>query len=161
MEINAPKMRRKDRAMTQEEAMALLEKGAYGVLASCSETTGAYAVPLSYIVMNNGIYFHCARTGHKIENIAREPRVSFCVVGKTQPVFGTDFTTLFESAIAFGPAAEVEDDEEKRDALRRLCEKYLPEHMDRFDEAMERSYKVTRVMRIDICQLTGKAKRQP
>lgn len=28
-----------------------------------------YGVPLSYVFMNNSIYFHCAAIGHKPENI--------------------------------------------------------------------------------------------
>ncbi|MDL2294981.1 pyridoxamine 5'-phosphate oxidase family protein [Ruminococcaceae bacterium OttesenSCG-928-D13] len=154
-------MRRKDRALTKAEAEALLATGEYGVLASANGEGIPLATPLSYIYKDGAIYFHSAKKGQKIGNIAAQSRVSFCVVGKTQPDFANgDFTTYFESAVAHCTASLVTDEAEARKALEGLCEKYLPEFMDAFDAAMEKSFKVTAVVRIDVDELTAKAKRQ-
>ena len=29
----------------------------------------AYGVPLNYVYVDNSIYFHCAKEGHKLDNI--------------------------------------------------------------------------------------------
>ena len=157
MEI--PKMRRKDREMPLEEALAILRAGEYGVLASHSDSTGGYATPLSYILRENALYFHCARKGHKLDNLRQDPRVCFCVVGKTQPIYSENFTTLYESVLVFGAAAFVENKEEKEEILRALCQKYLPDHMDKAADAIVGSLSATQVIRVDISQVTGKAKR--
>ena len=36
-----------------------------------------YAIPLNYIYLNSKIYFHCAKTGHKIDSIKKHNKVSF------------------------------------------------------------------------------------
>ncbi len=152
-------IRRKDRVITEEETLELLERGVYGVLATVGQDGQPYGVPLSYTVWNGSIYFHCALTGHKLDNLAFCPRASFTVVGKVQAVYEKDFSTYYESAVVFGVASKVEDKEEAVEALRRLAEKYLPEHMDKADGDIARSFSRTAVYKISMDQVTGKSKK--
>ena len=55
-------MRRKDRQVTQEEALKILKKAEYGILATSDEQNLPYGVPLSYAYEDHCIYFHCAAT---------------------------------------------------------------------------------------------------
>ena len=97
-------MRRKNQALTEEECIAILQNGTSGVLATAGEDGDyPYAVPLSYVYWNSRLYFHCAGEGHKLEAIARNPRVSFCVVDQDQ-VVPDKYTTYFRSVIVFGKA---------------------------------------------------------
>lgn len=155
-----PEMRRRDRAISQEDVRALLEKGEYGVMASVDEAGRPYATPLSYVYMEGAIYFHSAMQGQKLTNIAAHPGVCFTVVGETQPVFDDDFTTYFESVMAFGEAALVQDAEEKRRALLELCRKYLPAHMDQAEQSIAHSFSRTAVVKISVAHTTGKAKQR-
>ena len=77
-------VRRQDRLLDEESARNLLAKCEYGVLSMVDDEGGAYGLPISF-VWDGGeyIYLHCAPVGHKLRSIAQEPRVSFCVVGKT------------------------------------------------------------------------------
>lgn len=160
MENSIRPMRRKDRLLTQEEAISLLKLAEYGILSTVGEDGQPYATPLSFVAKDNLLYFHSAFTGQKTDNLKAQPKVCFCVVGKTQPVFeDNDFSTFYESAIAYGIAAEVTEAEEKEEALRLLCEKYLPQHMDAFPSAMRASSSHTAVWAIRISSLSGKAKR--
>ena len=68
------------------------------------------------------------------------------------------YTTYFQSVIVTGTASEVTDDREKIAALEALCRKVTPDHMGAFDQAMENSLSVTSVWRVDMDQITGKAK---
>lgn len=77
-------MRRADRAMDLEDAAALLSQGTYGVLSTVGGDGKPYAVPLSYIFRNGAIYFHCATEGRKLDNLAANSAVSFCVIGQTK-----------------------------------------------------------------------------
>lgn len=116
-----PMMRRSGQEMTEEGARAILMAGEYGVLAVEGEYP--YAVPLNYAAEGNKIYFHCAREGAKLEALRRNPRASFCVVGRHQ-VARERFTAFFESVIAFGQVRELRDEVEKLKGIRLLNQKY-------------------------------------
>lgn len=153
-------MRRKDREMPYEKAEELLNKGEFGVLSTVGADGQPYAVPISYVVKNGSIYFHCARTGQKLDNLFHEPRICFCIVGGTCPVYEKNFSTYYESVIVYGKASKVEDHAEKTDALMMLARKYLPDHMDKAPADIARSLDLTAVYRISIDRLTGKEKRK-
>jgi nitroimidazol reductase NimA-like FMN-containing flavoprotein (pyridoxamine 5'-phosphate oxidase superfamily) len=150
-------LRRKDRGITDAEAQELLERGEYGVLATVSGDGAPYAVPLSYCVIDHGIYFHCATEGHKLENLAVESRVSFCVVGATEVLAGK-FSTRYESVIVSGRATEVFDDEKQR-GLAGLVAKYSAAFSDAGLAYIASGSARTRVFRIDIETISGKARR--
>ncbi|MDL2316724.1 pyridoxamine 5'-phosphate oxidase family protein [Desulfovibrio sp. OttesenSCG-928-A18] len=152
-------MRRKERRLSPEEAMGVLERGEYGVLALNAEQGFPYAVPLSYVLMNGALYFHSAMDGRKSRALALDRRVCFTVVGAVAPVFDKDFSTYYESAMVFGRATLVRDAEEKLRSLMALAEKYLPEHMDKAEASIRHSFARTAVYRIGIELLSGKSKR--
>ncbi|MDL2324210.1 pyridoxamine 5'-phosphate oxidase family protein [Ruminococcaceae bacterium OttesenSCG-928-A16] len=154
-------MRRKDRQMPEEEARALLAKGEYGVLATVEEGDQPYGVPLSYVVVENSIYFHCAYQGHKVENLRHQPKVCFTVVGGTKPVFsGGDFSTLYQSVVVFGTAAEVTEDAKKAEVLTALCQKYMPEYSHEIPASLAKDGKHTAVWAVAIQQISGKSKKE-
>lgn len=152
-------MRRNDRQRSRAEAMAILQNGEYGVLATSDGEGQPYGVPLSYIVQNEHIYFHCTFEGHKIDNIKLNPRASFTVVGRTKPVYVNSFSTYFESAIVFGRISELVDPKEKYAVLYDLAEKYLPEYMDKADSEINKSLARTAVYGLAMEVVTAKAKR--
>jgi nitroimidazol reductase NimA-like FMN-containing flavoprotein (pyridoxamine 5'-phosphate oxidase superfamily) len=115
-------MRRKDRLITAPETLSILEKGEYGILSTVSSDDEPYGVPINYCLINGCVYFHCALEGRKIDNIKNNPRVSFCVVGKTE-VLPDKFGTKYESCIVQGVASE-SFGEEKQLALEALIHKY-------------------------------------
>mgnify|MGYP002346075040 CR=1 FL=1 len=134
----------------------MLESCSSGVLATQGDDGYPYAVPLSFAYEDGRLFFHCAKTGHKIDAIERDERVSFCVVA-ADDVMQSTFTTHFRSAIAFGKARVVTDDTEKRHALRCLAEKYSPDHLGAADVEIERALHRTCVIELVIEHVTGKA----
>lgn len=151
------KIRRKDREISAEQARRLLSEGEYGFLSTVGADGKPYGVPLSYACIKGSIYFHCARAGHKIENIVHNPGVSFCVVGRTK-VLPDKFATEYESVIVSGTAHEVEGDE-KLNALLKLLEKYSRGFIEEGKRYIEQKDAATMVFRIDIESLTGKGRR--
>jgi nitroimidazol reductase NimA-like FMN-containing flavoprotein (pyridoxamine 5'-phosphate oxidase superfamily) len=150
-------MRRKDRSIDNEQAVDLLEKGKFGVLSTVGENGYAYGVPLNYVYSEGKIYFHCAGEGCKLDNIKFNNRVSFCVVGNTEPI-PEKFSYKYESAIAFGRATEVHD-KEKEDALIALIQKYSSEFMEKGMEYIKKDSTKAKVIKIEIEHLTGKARK--
>ncbi|WP_250229522.1 pyridoxamine 5'-phosphate oxidase family protein [Anaeropeptidivorans aminofermentans] len=153
-------MRRSDRQISKEETMEILLNGEYGFLATVDKDNQPYVVPLSYVVIENEIFFHCALSGQKLDNIKHEEKVCFSVVGKTQPVYDNNFTTYFESVVVFGKARIIDDMDKKTEVLLKLAEKYLPEYMDMADKAIEGSMQRTAICAITIDHITGKAKKK-
>ena len=151
-------LRRKDRAITEEEAIALLNKAEYGVLSTVSENGDPYGVPLNFWVIDHCIYFHCAVEGQKIDNIQQNKSVSFCTVGNTK-ILPDKFATKYESVIVSGEVEEVFD-MNKQLALEGLLHKYPPEFIDKGIKYIEDLNEKTRVFKITINKLTGKARKQ-
>ena len=118
-------MRRARQALEREDCLRILQAASSGVLAVQGEEGYPYAVPLSFVLHQGKIYFHCAPEGHKIDAIARESRVSFCVISRDD-VLPEKFTTLFESVIVFGRARVIREEAAMRPLLAALAEKYSP-----------------------------------
>ena len=151
-------MRRKDRAIKEKEAMAILNTAEYGVLSTVSEKGEAYGVPLSFCVVDRCIYFHCATEGLKIDNIKHNSLVSFCAVGKTE-VLPDKFGTKYESVIVSGEVEEVFD-QEKQTALEGLLHKYSSKFIEQGKKYISGLKEKTKVFKIKINNLSGKARRK-
>ncbi len=150
-------MRRSDRAIEKEGALHILTKGEYGVLSTVAPDNQPYGVPVNYCVVDDSIYFHCATEGHKIDNFAHNPKVSFCVIGDTC-VLPSEFGTEYESTIVFGMLGEAFDDEKQKaldGLLRKYSNNYFKEGLKYIDALKEK----TRVFRISIETITGKSRK--
>jgi nitroimidazol reductase NimA-like FMN-containing flavoprotein (pyridoxamine 5'-phosphate oxidase superfamily) len=150
-------MRKKERELNNEEAIEILKNNTYGILSTIGENGYPYGVPLSYIYFNNAIFFHGATNGHKLDNILNNNKVSFCVVGETH-ILPDKFSTEYESTIVFGKAFEVFDDE-KNAALLEIINKYSSDYIEQGKEYIQRASKATKVIKIEIDHISGKARR--
>ncbi len=148
-------MRRARQALSEAGALDILDRGEYGTLALLGDGDRPYAVPLNYVLVDRTVYFHCAREGHKIDAIRRHPAASFCVVDLHQ-VRPAEYTTVYRSAIVFGTARMVEEDEEKRRAIWALTEKYCPGCMDGAPAAIEKEWERLGILALSIEHVTGK-----
>jgi nitroimidazol reductase NimA-like FMN-containing flavoprotein (pyridoxamine 5'-phosphate oxidase superfamily) len=148
-------MRRSKQALSLEESIAVLTGGSSGVLAVSGEEDYPYAVPLSYVYRDSKIFFHCAPSGHKLDAIARNPKVSFCVIDQDN-VVPQEYTTYFRSVIAFGKARILTDEEEKRSAFEILAAKYSPDHEEGRLQEIDRLFKQTCLVELAIEHITGK-----
>lgn len=148
--------RRKEQVLSREECLAVLDRGTSGVLAVHGDDGYPYAVPLSYAYEDGKLWFHCARTGHKLDAILRDPKVSFCVVDRDQ-VVPLEYTTYFRSVILFGKARVLEDPVEVRAALDKLALRYTPEDSEDHRAAMMTKWMPTVTMvEVTVEHLSGK-----
>ena len=149
-------MRRSRQALAPEQCEEVLLRGTSGVLALAGDGGYPYAVPISYLYENSKLYFHCAKAGHKLDAIRREPRASFCVIGEDR-VVPAEYTTYFRSVIAFGRIRVLEEDGEKLEAIQRLAEKYAPEESPQSRRnAIHREWAPLCMLEMSIDHLTGK-----
>jgi len=149
------KMRRKEKQLPTEAAIELLNHGEQGVLATTGADNYPYAVPLNYVYHNKSIYFHCAESGHKLDNIAHNPKVSFCVVHSCE-ILPKEFSTRFKSVIVFGKASELLH-KEKEEGLLALVQRFSNDHLGAGKKYIRDAINKTRVFKIEIEHMTGKA----
>ena len=148
-------MRRKKQLLPEEEAIAILKEGTFGVLALSGDDGYPYAVPISFVYEGGKLWFHCAKSGHKLDAIRREPKASFCVTAQDK-VVPEEYTTYFRSVIAFGTIRVLEG-EEMRPAIERLALKYSPlESEESRREEIEKTWKALCILELEVEHLTGK-----
>lgn len=149
-------MRRKKQALPEPECLAVLDRNTAGVLALSGDGGYPYAVPISYARDGRRILFHSARSGHKLDAIARSEKASFCVIDQDQ-VVPEEYTTYFRSVIAFGRIRILEDPEEKRRAIELLARRYAPEDAPaNRDAAIDREFAPLCMLELSIEHLSGK-----
>lgn len=119
-------MRRKLQQLPQTERERILREGKTAVLALAGDDGYPYAVPVNYVYDGGKIYFHCAKTGHKLDALRRCEKVSVCVVDRDD-VAPERLATDYMSVIVFGRARILEDDEEIYRAVEVFGLKYNPD----------------------------------
>jgi nitroimidazol reductase NimA-like FMN-containing flavoprotein (pyridoxamine 5'-phosphate oxidase superfamily) len=156
-------MRKASREMDSAFAMEVLDKAPYITVSFTKPDGSPYGVPLSLARKDEKtFYFHGAMEGEKMDCICKNPKVALSAVTKCAPTVGpkdNSFTLQYKSAMAVGTAEVVTDRTEKIEALRLICQRFLPHHMDAFDAAIERSLERTAVVKITLTEPpTGKRK---
>ena len=173
-------MRRKDREMSEEFALSIIDKSRYGVLSMVDADDAPYGLPLSMVRDERALYFHSAMDGKKVRVLANNQKVNATFVGevhvpdnytkqqldeiaadesKAVTFISSVFTTEFESAIVTGTASKVEDETEKIHAMRLICQKYTPDKMQYFDIAIKAGLNRANVYKVSIDEITGKRKK--
>lgn len=149
--------------MPAEWALEVLDKAPFITLSMTDSDGSPYAVPLSMARTDERtFYFHGALEGRKMEVLKKHPHVCLSAVTKCHPTVGpkdNSFTLEFKSAIAYGTAEVVTNRDEKILGLRAVCQRFLPQHMEAFDAAVERSLERTAVVKVTLSEPpTGKRK---
>ena len=71
-------MRRFKQLLPQETAIEILNRNTSGTLALIGDNDYPYAVPISYVYIDGKLYFHSAKSGHKIDAIIKHEKASYC-----------------------------------------------------------------------------------
>ncbi len=149
-------MRKASRMKDPAWALEVFDKAPYVTVSMTRPDSTPYGLPLSLVRKDERtFYFHCADEGEKIDCLKANPVVSLSAVSRCMPKFEEgkeNFTEYFHSAIAIGKAERVTDNEEKTEALRLLCERFLPEYMNHFDNAIARSLDRTTIIKITLTE---------
>ncbi len=149
-------LRRKRQALSPQACADVLARGTSGVLAVAGDGGYPYAVPLSFLYDGGKLYFHCARAGHKLDAIRRDPRASFCVIDQDQ-VVPAEYTSYFRSVIAFGQVRILDSEEEIRQAVEKLALKYAPEDSSsNRQSAIQREWDSLCMLEMTVEHLSGK-----
>lgn len=120
----------------------------YGVLAF-SVNDFPYSVALDHILLDGHLYFHCAKSGYKLQGI--NAKATYLVVhdlGINKKVG----THNHESVAIYGTLKEVQDFDTKKKALLKLVASLAPLHP--YQDAMVNA---TTILELDIDYMIGKS----
>ena len=155
-------MRRFKQQISLQECQEILQRATSGVLGLHGDDGYPYTVPISFVYAPGGeglgtIGFHCAKTGHKIDAIRRDEKVSFTVIDRDE-VMPRERTTKFCSVIAFGRARILEGDEALRRAANAVGAKYSAGFEELYMQETEETIRAGRLCCVEITvdHMTGK-----
>ncbi len=118
-------MRRIKQQISKEECIEILKNEPRGVLSVMGDDGYPYGMPMDhfYCEENGKLYFHGAVTGHKIDAIKANDKVSYCVMDKGYKEDG-DWAYYIKSVIVFGRARLIDDRDQVVDICRSIAYKY-------------------------------------
>lgn len=128
-------MRRNEFTITNHEALLeFLASCEYGTLCLVDEDT-PYGVPLNFAWWEEGIVFHGAKEGKKVDLMARNPKACFSVVKPyafipsyfSHTTSACPATQFFASVSIEGEVSVLENSTEKAKGLNALMQKLQPE----------------------------------
>ena len=118
-------MRRWKQQLSDEDCAALLKNTPRGILSVLGEDGYPYGIPMNhwYCEADGKLYFHGAKTGHKIDAISKCDKVSYCVHDEGYREEG-QWPLHIKSVVVFGRIQPVTDDAKVLEICTHLCQKF-------------------------------------
>lgn len=149
-------LRRKDRHASTADARRIMESCDFAVLCTTDNDNMPYGVPVSAVLEEDHVYFHCALAGRKLENIRHNSHVCLTFANVLR-MDGENFTTHYESVIAEGTATVVETDTEKTHALQLISRRYTNHNDTEIDAYIQRYFSQTSIVCVKLENVSAKA----
>lgn len=142
--------------ISEAAAVSLLQSARRGVLAVNGDDGYPYAIPVNYFydAEQQKIYFHGARSGHKVDAIKNCDKVCFTVFGN-ESIKDEVWAPYLQSVVVFGRCRLLDAGMESMGLLKRFAMKYYPEE-SMVDEEIAAAGNATQMYEIAIEHFSGK-----
>lgn len=149
-------MRRSKQQITNDKCKEILKNEWRGVLCLLGGNEYPYGVPMNfyYDEDESNIYFHAAKEGHKLDAIKAHDKACFTVYDKGVKR-ANHWSLDITSVIVFGRISIVTDREIAAEKVRKLAEKYFPDHSE-IDSEINSHFAHTECLKLTIEHFTGK-----
>ncbi len=149
-------MRRFKQQISDADCIRILQEERRGVLSMLGEDGYPYGIPLNhwYNPEDGKIYFHGAKTGHKIDAIARCDKVSYCVWDAGYRKEG-EWALNVNSVIIFGRISPVTDEEKAKLICTSLCRKFTDDE-EYIRHELQNALPRVQCLELTIEHMTGK-----
>ena len=116
---------RKNKQISNEKCIEILKTETRGILSVNGENGFPYGMPMNhyYCEKTNKIYFHCGKTGYRLDCLKNDNKASFCIYTKGTKK-ETDWALDVESVIIFGEIKIIEEQETVRSIATKLSHKF-------------------------------------
>ena len=147
---------RKKQQISQEECIQILKNEKRGVLSVHGDGGYPYGMPLNhyYCEEDGKLYFHSGMTGHKIDALRQNSKVSYCVYDEGYRKEG-EWALNIRSVILFGRIEFLEDREKIYEISRKLSYKFTDDTAY-IEREIEHSGPRTLMFALTIEHMTGK-----
>ena len=149
-------MRRSKQQLSEEECIRLLISQPRGILSMIGDDGYPYGIPMDhwYSETDNTVYFHCAKTGHKIDAITACDKVSYCVMDEGCRNDG-EWALNFRSVVLFGRIRIVEDEEKKREICTNLVRQFTDDE-EYLEKELTNAFPRVNCLALTIEHMSGK-----
>ena len=149
-------LQRKNKQISMEECIELLKKETRGVLSVMGDGDYPYGMPMNhwYNEEDGKIYFHCGKTGHRLDALRKSNRVSFCTYDSGYREEG-DWALHVKSVIVFGTIEIIDDMDTIADIARKLSYKFTQDE-EYIRTEIEKYAKATLLLQLTPEHICGK-----
>ena len=117
-------LQRKNKELSFNECIAILKKEKRGVLSVIGDGGYPYGMPMNHYYDNDGnIYFHCGKSGHRLDSLKSCNKASFCVYDEGVKK-ENEWALTEKSVIAFGRIEVIDNDSVIEDVSAKLSRKF-------------------------------------
>lgn len=150
------KMRRIKNEISAEEAKLLLRNNKRAAFSVNGDDGYPYTIPIDfyYDEDENRIYFHSAKSGHKIDSIKANDKICFTTWNDGYLEEG-DWAFYVSSCVVFGRARLIEDRKVTEEKIRKFALKYYPT-AEEVEEEIRRDIGRVQLVAIEIEHISGK-----
>ena len=149
-------MLRKKQALSLEECKEILKTETRGVLSVMGENGYPYGMPMNHFYSEEDgcIYFHCGKTGHRLDALKENNKVSFCVYDKGFRR-ENEWAWNVKSVIVFGRMDVLSDAKLIMDICEKLSYKFTDDTAY-IEKELKESTKNTLLLRLTPEHISGK-----
>ncbi len=110
--------------LSEKECIDILRSSKRGVLSVIGDNGYPYGMPMNHYLADDGcLYFHSGNTGHRLDSLMREPKVSFCTADEGHRD-NNEWAYRFKSVIVFGKIEIVDGTDTVADISAKLSRKF-------------------------------------
>lgn len=149
-------IRKKKNELSLEECKDLLKNRRRGVLSLYGVEGYPYGIPINYIYdeETGAIYFHGAKTGHKVDALKASDKVSFAVLGP-EVVKKEAWAPFVKSVVLFGTCQIIQVQQKALYWLKKFALKYYPSE-DLVQKEIDASFMGVQMFELTIDHMSGK-----
>ena len=149
-------MRRLKQQISAKECIRVLKEQKRGVLSMIGDGGYPYGIPLDhwYSEEDNALYFHCAKTGHKIDAVTACDKVSYCVTDQGYRREG-EWALNINSVVVFGRISIIEDEDKKMMICRNIAKEFTDDE-EYIRKEITKSFPAVCCLELKIEHMTGK-----
>jgi len=149
-------LQRKNKQISMDECIELLRKETRGVLSVLGDDDYPYGMPMNhwYNEEDGKIYFHCGKSGHRLDALRKCNKVSFCTYDSGYREEG-DWALHVKSVIVFGTIEIIDDMDTIADIARKLSYKFTQDE-EYIRTEIEKYAKATLLLQLTPEHICGK-----
>ena len=147
---------RKNRKISTEDCIRLLETEKRGVLSVNGDDGYPYGMPMNhwYNGEDGKLYFHCGKGGHRMDARRKDAKASFCVYDEGYRLPG-QWPLHIKSVIVFGRIRMVDDPEKIAQIAEKLSYKFTQDEAYIRDEIEKHAHR-TVLLELTVEHMCGK-----